>query len=124
MLDHNIDVALSIQLSKQSTSAVDHDLHITQYAIMNDIEKMNDILPILNNHNILKSIIMESMASLSDKLGNGSIPVAYLYAFIRSNKDLTSGDFNKAYLRYLGLYNYAMKLLKQTNFLGCEFLKN
>jgi hypothetical protein len=91
--------------------------------IIRDAEKMKDILPILNNHNILEGIVMESMAPLSDTLANRLIPVAYLYAFTRFNRRTGGGDdnFNKAYLKNLGLYSYIGKLLHQTGFPGCEY---
>jgi hypothetical protein len=124
VLEQNIVVAPSLQLFSQSTYFADEDLCNKQYAIISDIEKMDDVLSLLNNYLILESMIMKSMSPLSDKSMARLIPAAYLQAFIRVNKNLVSDNFHRVHLRQICLYSYAIKILKYNNYPGCEFLKD
>jgi hypothetical protein len=124
VLDHHIDVDASLQLPQQLTPDADKEYLTMQCAIIRDVERIKDVLPILNNHFILESIVMESMAPLSDTPANRLIPVAYLYAFTRFNhhiEEANDGKFNEDYLRNLGLYSYVIKLLHQTGYTGREY---
>jgi hypothetical protein len=69
----------TLQLPKQSiyladTPVVYRDM---QNASMNDIDKMDDNLPLLNNHYILESIVMKSVAPLSENSMSRLTPAAY-----------------------------------------------
>jgi hypothetical protein len=124
VLDHHIDVDASLQLPDQLTPATHKDYLTMQAAIIKDVERMKDVLPMLNNHFLLEGMVMESMAPLSDTPANRLIPAAYLYAFVRFNYHIAGvndGEFNKEYLTNLGLYSYAVKLLHETGYPGCEY---
>jgi hypothetical protein len=86
VLDENIKVEEELQLSAQSTPQKYNDLNEVQNDIMTVATKKDNVLPLLNNHILLESMVMNSMALLEDNPINRLIPAAHLCAFIRFNK--------------------------------------
>jgi hypothetical protein len=124
VLAHHIDVDASLQLPDQLPPGIRKDYLTMQTFIISDVEKMKDVLPMLNNHFLLEGIVMGSMAPLSDTPAKRLIPAAYLYAFLRFNYHIAGyddGEFNKEYLTNLGLYSYVIKILHETGYPGCEY---
>jgi hypothetical protein len=116
---------ISLQLEPQLPPDSDYILHKVQQDIMKDIEEMDNVLTILNNHIILEGMIMKSMAPLADNPINQLILIAYLYAFIRCNKEISNSDgLNRLYLRHIYLYSYAMKILNYDDYPECEFIND
>jgi hypothetical protein len=67
---------------------------------------------------------MKNMAPLQDKPFNRLIPGAYLYSFIRLNREPIGSKFNGVYLQELSLYSYARKTLQDIGYPDCEFIKS
>jgi hypothetical protein len=124
VLDQSIQVEESLQLPAQDSVQNYPDLVDVQNGVMKDIERMEDVLPLLNNHILLESMIMNSMTSLQDNPINKLIPATHLCAFIRFNKMLANNSFNRAYLNHMSLSSYARKILKFNNFPECQFIND
>jgi hypothetical protein len=123
LLEHNIQVDPSLQLPPQALPQYADSRHLeTEQAIIRNVEQVKDVLPLLNNHILLESMIMKDMTPLQDKPFQRLIPGAYLYSFIRLNQRPIGSSFNRKYLQQISLYSYALKVLYDPAYPGCESL--
>jgi hypothetical protein len=64
VLDENIEMEEELQLCAKVNLECVNTLNDVQQGVMKHVEKMDDVLSLLNNHFLLESMIMSSMASL------------------------------------------------------------
>jgi hypothetical protein len=96
----------------------------TEEFIIINIEKTVDVLPLLTNRYILERMMMKSMGPVVDASVCRLILATHLYACTIINRQHSSEEFCRVYLREIRLNTCVVRILRHDSFPGCNFLKD